>query len=79
LKVVLRLMGVEYPREHDVSDILVEIVHMRELPDWFRLELETISIESKRLAEERGPAFYGDENSLIPPKELYSRDDAEKP
>ncbi|MGQ9596660.1 MAG: HEPN domain-containing protein [Thermoproteota archaeon] len=78
LKAVLRLLAMEYPREHDVSDVLVEIAQIRELPDWFRFELETISIVSKRLAEERGPAFYGDENAFIPPRELYSREDAEK-
>lgn len=78
LKSVLRLLGMEYPREHDVSDVLVEITHMRELPDWFKLELETISLASKRLAGERGPAFYGDENAFIPPRELYSKEDAEK-
>ncbi len=78
LKAVLRLLGIEYPREHDVSDALVEIAHMRELPDWFRFELETISVASKRLVEERGPAFYGDEKALIPPRELYSKEDAEK-
>jgi len=78
LKAVLRLLGMEYPREHDVSDALVEIAHIRELPDWFRFELETISIASKRLAGERGPAFYGDENAFIPPRELYSKEDAEK-
>ncbi|NHV99101.1 MAG: HEPN domain-containing protein [Thaumarchaeota archaeon] len=78
LKAVLRLLGVEYPREHDVSDALAEIARIRVLPDWFRFELETISIASKRLAGERGPAFYGDENAFIPPRELYSREDAEK-
>lgn len=78
LKAVLRLLGMEYPREYDVSDVLVEIAQIRELPDWFRFELETISVVSKRLAGERGPAFYGDENAFIPPREIYSREDAEK-
>lgn len=57
LKAILRLLSMEYPREHDVSDVLVEIAQIRELPDWFRFELETISVVSKRLAGERGPAF----------------------
>ncbi len=78
LKAVLRLLGMEYPRQHDVSDVLVEIARVRELPDWFRFELETISIVSKRLAGERGPAFYGDESAFTPPRELYSKEDAEK-
>jgi HEPN domain-containing protein len=78
LKAVLRLLGMEYPREHDVSDALAEVVQVRELPGWFRSELEVISVTSKRLAGERGPAFYGDEHAFIPPKELYSKEDAEK-
>ncbi|MBO3754485.1 MAG: HEPN domain-containing protein [Candidatus Brockarchaeota archaeon] len=78
LKTVLRLLGMEYPREHDVSDALVEIARVRELPDWFRFELQTVSTVSKRLAGERGPAFYGDESVFTPPKELYSKEDAEK-
>jgi len=77
LKATLRLLGVEHPREHEVSDVLNRIIGTRELPDWFKSELETISLTSKRLAEERGPAFYGDEKAFIPPRELYTREEAE--
>lgn len=78
LKATLRLLGVEYPRQHEVSDLLNRIIQTRELPEWFKSELETISLTSKRLAEERGPAFYGDENASIPPKELFTHDEADK-
>lgn len=78
LKATLRLLGVEHPREHEVSDALEQVIKSRELPDWFKSKLETISLTSKRLAEERGPAFYGDEKAFIPPKELYTHEEAEK-
>ena len=78
LKAALRLLGVEYPREHDVSDVLNEVLQFKEAPGWFKAELETITIISKKLAEERGPAFYGDEKAFTPPKQLYAREDAEK-
>jgi HEPN domain-containing protein len=66
LKAALRLMAVEYPREHDVSDALTEVAQLKEFPSWFRSELETVNEISKRLSEERGPAFYGDEGVFIP-------------
>ena len=66
LKIVLRLLGVEYPREHDVSDVLNKPIQSKDLPEWFRSELETISMISKRLTEEMGPAFYGDERHSSP-------------
>ena len=78
LKAALRLLGVEHPREHDVSDVLNEVVRPKDLPEWFRSELETISVISKRLTEERGPAFYGDERAFIPPGRLYAKEDAER-
>jgi hypothetical protein len=39
---------------------------LKEFPSWFRSELETVNEISKRLSEERGPAFYGDEGVFIP-------------
>lgn len=78
LKAALRLLGVEYPREHDVSGVLSEVARYRDLPEWFRSELNAINMISKELAETRGPAFYGDERAFIPPRQLYTREDAEK-
>ena len=51
LKAALRLLGMEYPREHDVSDVLSEVARHRDLPEWFRSELNAINIISKELAE----------------------------
>ena len=76
LKAALRILGIEHPREHDVSEALRDAARARGLPDWFRLELEALMMVSKRLALERGPAFYGDEGAFIPPMQLYGEEDA---
>ncbi|MBS7645730.1 HEPN domain-containing protein [Candidatus Bathyarchaeota archaeon] len=78
LKAALRLLGVEHPREHDVSGVLSEVAQYKELPGWFRSELDVVNTISKELAEARGPAFYGDEGAFIPPMQLYTREDARK-
>jgi HEPN domain-containing protein len=36
VKVALRLLGIEYPRKHDVSDVLDQIVGLEALPGYFR-------------------------------------------
>jgi HEPN domain-containing protein len=48
------------------------------LPEWFLSEVTRITLISKRLAENRGPAFYGDEAAFTPPRNLYAKEDAEK-
>lgn len=78
LKAILRLIGVEYPRQHDVSIILQEIAERKSLPNWFISTLPEISLISKRLAEERGPAFYGEERAFTPPSHLYKENDAKR-
>lgn len=78
LKAILRLFGIEYPKKHEISDVLNYLSQKRKLPAWFTSELDKICEISKRLASERGPAFYGDERAFVPPKTLYNKDDAEK-
>jgi HEPN domain-containing protein len=36
VKAALRLLGIEYPRKHDVSDVLDQIVGLEALPGYFR-------------------------------------------
>lgn len=76
LKAVLRLFGIEYPRTHDVSGILLRMKDV--LPAWFRAELDFIIEASTSLALQRAPSFYGDEYRRIPAKRLFEREDAEK-
>ncbi len=76
LKGILRLVGVEPPREHDVSDSLRDNAHL--FPDWFAQRVDELADASRWLAENRGPAFYGDERQRIPPSRLYGEAEAEQ-
>jgi len=76
LKATLRYLAVEYPREHDVKDVLLEVAESRELPEWFMKEIELMAAISSDLAKKRGPAFYGDEQALKPPSSLFNKTDA---
>ncbi|MEM0018025.1 MAG: HEPN domain-containing protein [Candidatus Korarchaeum sp.] len=76
LKAVLRLLAIEYPREHDVSDVLLEAAKSRRLPEWFMAELDFMAEVSRDLARKRGVAFYGDEQTLRPPSSLFTEEDA---
>lgn len=78
LKAALRLLGVEYPRQHEVGELLRVVSVERGLPEWFLSELPAIILVSKRLVENRGPAFYGDEAAFSPPRNLYAKEDAKK-
>jgi len=78
LKAILRLVGFEYPRQHEVSTIFEDVAVKRRLPEWFISSLPEITLISKRLAEERGPTFYGEERALTPPISLYGESDAKR-
>ncbi|MBI5167026.1 MAG: HEPN domain-containing protein [candidate division NC10 bacterium] len=75
LKGLLRLLGVDPPKMHDIGEVLEGFKDR--LPRYLAEELPKIVEMSAFLAEERSHAFYGDESGLIPPSELYSREDAE--
>ena len=76
LKAALRFTGIEYPRVHDVSDVLVE--NADRFPKWFRRIAGELVLTSSKLALARGPSVYGDEERGIPPGELFDRQDAER-
>jgi len=76
LKGILRLFSVEYPKKHDVSEALDQIKHIPAAPDWLKSEVDRFKRISLTLALMRGPAFYGDERSFIPPEKLYGKKDA---
>lgn len=75
MKAVLKAVGIEYPKIHDVSDIFPEI--RDRFPDWFKTEIDFLSESSKLLFKKREPSLYGDEEALIPPNEMMSENDAE--
>lgn len=72
LKGLLRSCGVEAPRIHDVSDILLAERHR--LPAVLEPDLERLAEISKELRRDRELAFYGAEDLI--PSDFYSQDDA---
>jgi len=72
LKGLLRACGIEAPRIHDVSEILLA-EHAR-LPAAVRPEAERLAAISRGLRRDRELAFYGAED--LTPSTFYSKDDA---
>lgn len=72
LKGMLRAVGVEPPKLHDVGGLLLE--HREKFPRAAAARLETAAAISKRLRRERELAFYGDVDFI--PTEEYSAGDA---
>lgn len=74
LKAALRLLGIEYPKKHDVSPILIKFRHR--FPQWF--PVEKLAAISRKLSEKREPAMYGDELSMTPADLLFDKSEAEE-
>jgi len=74
LKGMLRQVGVEPPKWHDVGPLLLEH-HSRFSPE-VAAELDTLAAISKWLRREREFAFYGDVDFI--PTEEYSLQDAQR-
>jgi len=69
LKGLLRIIGIEYPKVHDVGEVFVEQVK-KKFPNSREDDLEKITNISMRLSQDREPSFYFER--------LYSREDAKK-
>jgi len=76
LKGLLKIMGVEYPKEHDVGDVFAQACGEK------RIGIKTETLEQVRrisaeLARERAPAFYMDrlysEEQALEAKEAVGR------
>ncbi len=72
LKGLLRRVGVEAPRLHDVSDVLLS--ERARLPAALAARVEEMAAVSRGLRRDRELAFYGAED--LTPSTFYSRDDA---
>lgn len=59
LKGGLAVLGVEYPKIHDVGTVFADAVR-KKIGKVDRGTLERITRVSTRLCEQRGPAFYGE-------------------
>lgn len=76
LKACLRAVGVEYPKVHDVGDLL--LVSLDRFPGWFKEVASKLAEISRSLAEKRSPAMYGLELLGKPPSELFGFDEAKE-
>lgn len=74
LKAMLRLVGVEPPKQHDVGGLLVD--HSSRFVEDVRQELPVLAATSKWLRKEREFAFCGDVGFI--PTEEYSLADAQR-
>lgn len=75
LKASLKLVGIEYPKVHDVSDVLIE--NRDRFPEWFKERIEFMAETSFNLAAKRELAFYGGEEDFLTPDDVISREEAE--
>ena len=76
LKGALRFVGIDPPRRHDPAPVILR--HLDRFPPAWQAAAAEICAVSERLFAERGHAFYGDEDDLIPPSELFDRAEAEE-
>jgi hypothetical protein len=74
LKGMLRFIGVEPPKIHDVGGLLLE--HEEKFPKDIAKQLKRLADISKKLRKERELAFYGDIDFI--PTEEYTKEDAEE-
>jgi len=72
LKGLLRAVGVEPPRIHDVADV-IEAERDR-IPEALRLEIPRLAAASRELRRDRELAFYGAED--LTPSDFYRKTDA---
>jgi len=72
LKGLLRAWGVEPPRIHDVSDVL--LAERERLPEALWAEVPQLAQASRELRRDRELAFYGAED--LTPSSFYSQADA---
>jgi HEPN domain-containing protein len=72
LKGLLRVAGIEPPRIHDVSEVLV--AERTRLPQAVQPHVEALAAGSRTLRRDRELAFYGAED--LTPSGFYTRQDA---
>ena len=76
LKGACRYVGIDPPRLHDPAGALLQ--HVDRLPEEWQTAVARVREISRWLVEERSAAFYGDEDDMVPPSELFERADAER-
>lgn len=74
LKALLRSVGVDPPRVHDVSAVL--LAESARFPEALASHIPALADASRQLRRDRELAFYGAED--LTPSEFYTRQDAEQ-
>lgn len=74
LKSSLRLVGIDFPKWHDVGEILIK--EQDKFPESFRSKIQKLASISEKLASLREFAMYGDESINKGPSSLFSKEDA---
>ena len=74
LKSLLRAHGVQPPRIHDVSEVL--LAERSRLPESLQAEVGSLAEGSRRLRRDRELAFYGAED--LTPSGFYTKQDADE-
>lgn len=69
LKAALRWGGIDYPRDHDVADVL--LIEAKRFPVWFRKRMELLAPPTSELARRRGISMYGLEVGGTPPSRMF--------
>lgn len=73
IKGLLRLVGIEFPREHDVSEVLIGSA--ARFPERWREVLPELARCMREITPKRGPAMYGLEAQGIPASEAFDEED----
>ena len=76
LKGALRFVGIEPPKRHDVHDVVERFIDR--FPEEWRQAIGALSAGLTQLAQDRAPAFYGNEAEDIPASELFREADARR-
>jgi HEPN domain-containing protein len=69
-------VGIEYPKQHEVSDMLEEM--KKRYPPWFVQQIPFVQETSRFLFKKRELAFYGGEEAFLSPEEVVSKEDSRK-
>jgi len=76
LKGVLRYLGLEIPRVHDVGSFIKD--HRDSFPEWFREHVDRVAYISRGLRKDRETSIYGEEEVALPPERIFSKFDADE-
>jgi len=76
LKGALRFVGVDPPKRHDAHKVLARFIGR--FPHEWREAAVEMEASLDQLAEDRGPAFYGDDERGVPASDLFGEADAHR-